>query len=71
MNPVKDDQTTRIAPLRPEPYLITPRDEFEARCGKATLVTNTQLDDIIRSLRKSTYDPDLMEKLEELRARKA
>lgn len=48
--------------------MIAPRDEFEARCGKPTLLTDYHLDDLIEALARTSHDPDLMAKLKELRA---
>lgn len=56
------------AQFRPEPYLIIPRDELEKRVGKPTLLTDYHIDEIIDAMRKTSYDPDLMAKLRELRA---
>lgn len=52
----------------PEPYIITPRDEFEIIGGKPTLLTDYQIDEIITAMRRTTHDPDLMAKMQELRA---
>ena len=53
--------------FRPEPYLITPRDEAEKRAGKPILLIDPQIDELIEALRQTTFDPDLMTKLRELR----
>lgn len=52
----------------PEPFIITPCDEFEAIGGKPTLLTDYQIDEIITALRRTTHDPDLLRKMRDLRA---
>lgn len=54
--------------VRPDLYVITPCDEFEAIGGKPTLLTNYQIDEFIDYMRQTTYDPDLMQKMVDLRA---
>lgn len=51
----------------PQPYIITPRDEFECIGGKPTLLTDYHIDEIVSAMRRTTYDPDLMAKLADLR----
>lgn len=53
----------------PYPFLITPRDDNEARCGTATLLTDGHIHTLVGALKGSRKwnDVDLIEKLEELR----
>jgi hypothetical protein len=52
----------------PWPYIITPQSESEARCGKATLLTEGQIHTIVGALKGSHKwnDTELVAKLEEL-----
>lgn len=53
----------------PYPFLITPRTDQEARSGKATLLTDGQLEILLHALGSSPKwnDPELATKLESLR----
>lgn len=53
----------------PYPYIITPESEGEARCGKATLLTDGHIEILLSALKGSRKwkDPELIAKLEALK----
>jgi hypothetical protein len=59
-----------LSPFKFEPHLIMPLTEQESRYGKPTLVTDHDLDVLLKAMKQSKLclsEPALFEKLKDLR----